>query len=734
MRRTSWLSFTLAWVLSLAAACSRGSNDGGLGVPWDGTLVDYPPVQADVELDTLAAAIATGAVDGTEGRIALWRTIMGDPVVWPEALPALEGQPRGEPHLLLADYDALYDRADPSQRTVLASVLGPVLAAGDAADDADVAVDLSARRWCVWEQVDDGRAALLVELREVCQRQDGPDSALVVEGDGSFVPATCHPELLPPMSASTLPCASYPDGAVRPRSLAVADDAAAALGLSHSVFRAALRAGTAPVSENLTYLLDASPANWAGGYLYGTANGTLTGDFCRTIVSATPPGPSPTSDPVSAAEISRLSDLDKIRATIAHETFHCAQLHEGLHPIPSQYWALEGSAIWAEDVIGDLAWPGVDTEHPYLHRTLLTPWKALTARTYANGFPFLFVADALGDPWVYAWLDGAVDGQLDDDLPGVFPNFAEHWHAASVATWNREPVVGYVNDTRPLVGSVADEVEASSITADTTVQASATELAALSYGVEVFAPDDDVDRVVLTLPDPSTLPDVEVSVVIEGGATSEVVALTGDSEFEICRRARGPCHERAPDTLHDGATIGVVWTNTAAEDATTVGAGWDTVSPSLHGTWITTASFVDFDPGTRIQLGSTVVFDEEASPDVFSEDLNGVDMGARTETCTTTGTAGGELVTTYDTLDGANATGSMFVRGMPSDAPSYVCESVGPGGQVVERTGNTFGLWLLAQQDNPWTPLLWTLSADTLTIVSAPGQGAVWTIELQRAS
>lgn len=695
---------------------------------WDGTLYDPPEVTERAELDDLASALATGAVDPGRARLAMWRHILGQPddLAVPPAPPSSVETPEVPLDLTLADSIARLGEMEPADAEALLDLLAPFLLETGDIDTTDWSVDLTELDWCIWGRGDGQRVSLRVQTRPPCERDD--EGLMIRDDAGVPNPPHCHPGLIE--APWTADCDSLPDGVVLPTTAALAEAALGAIEVSNSTFRAGLQTGDEDVEKVRTYILDSSPSHWQGGYLYGLAQSTLSDDWCRVIVTATPPGPSPTADSTTVGEVERVSDVDTVRGTLAHEVFHCHQAFAGLDAIPSQAWALESTAAWAEDVIGDEYWPGVDTEHLYGHRFIDTPGKTFECRAYDAVYAMLHVHDEAQPFWVYDWLMSSQNSQLDDMLPLAINNFAETWHDVSLGTWNQAPVPVYINDARPFVGSSSEVYPSETITPETEWAAPSLDLPPLSYMVQVFEPEEDVNRVVFVLPDPASIPDVEVSLVVEGGTNPGVTRLTGEQEVEVCLRAVGPCHLVEPQDLEDGERFGLVWTNTHIDDSQDVGAGWESYAPRLHGTWLTTSSSSSLPSDASLQTGGILTIDEELVPDTFSEDLNGVSTGATGETCQTSGTPGGAVVSSYDVVDELTASGTLAVNSITSGA-SYTCTSTGPGGLEVERSGNTFGVWLVGNEASPWAPMAWSLDGETLSLSTTSGP-ATWSLTLVR--
>ncbi len=59
--------------------------------------------------------------------------------------------------------------------------------------------------------------------------------------------------------------------------------------------------------------------------------------------------------------IKKNQDDDGLKATAAHELFHCVQLHYPLRTFPNDAWLYESTAVWAEEFV----YPAGNTEHGY---------------------------------------------------------------------------------------------------------------------------------------------------------------------------------------------------------------------------------------------------------------------------------------------------------------------------------------------------------------------------------
>jgi len=591
------------------------------------------------------AAHAAGELTDGEAALALTRIFFGLTDVVDSDLLAEPGDPEA--------VESFLSGLDPS--TFSADVLDELNAIRDAVDGATARelLPLGDYYWCLWGTADEGRIQVFAPMA------DAPGGL------------ECDPNL------------------VLPNARDIAGFALEAAQAANPVFREKLpHDGLRDI-----YIFESSPADWdstTGMAVYETAT------YCRNYLTATPPVG--TSDPLLRSEII---------GTVIHELFHCAQDAVGMDR--SIGWVLDGTAVWAEDYIEDLSFPGTNSEHRYLER-FLDPGPYLP-RTYNAANPLVQLGERIHPEIGFQLVLSGDPLSLLSALPG----FDDEWHAASVSTWNEPPVEVWTNDGVSLASAVtllaplAEDIDFTSTAS----------LAELGYGREGFELEAEVEIVnveVVELPGHGLL-----SLIEENG---QVVELAAGDEHRVCIEAVGECHETDPV---DATKLGLITTNVSHTEVLDREVELRTHAPQLHGTWrmVSFSSSVD---GASIQSGSVVEFDEPESPDAYSEDFAGASVFPDLSgnfTCTASGTSSGEVESHYHATEEDTAEGTLAFT-PTAGSPSYSClDAYGNG-----ISGAAPGLWLMTQ--GPFAPVWFELDGDDLSVYSQTVDGVSWTAVLER--
>lgn len=647
MQRLGW-SLALCLTLGLTACTGDDPADD------DDAADDDDDDDTSSEIDpasvggsAVLAAHAAGELTDGEAALALTRIFFGlTDAVEPDLLAA-PGDPEAV-HTFLWSLDP---------ETFSDDVRDELIALGEAVSGATVreTTPLGDFWWCLWGAADGGRVRIYAPMDVV------PTEEL------------CDPEL------------------VLPNAAAVAGWVWDAADAAAPVYREKFDHGD--VNRDI-YIFDTSPADW--GSTVGMAD-YHSPTYCRNYVTATPP-------------LGTTSELlySEVVGTVIHELFHCAQDAEGLDR--SITWVREGTAVWAEDYIEDLSFPGMNSEHRYVERFLAPgPWLS---RSYDASNAIIQLSERI-NPEIGFQLVSSWDAA---SLLSSLPDFGNQWHTTSVSTWNEPPVDVWTNDGLSLASSSTDTTP---LEEDDIITSSVVGLAEMGYHREAFELDPEVDIVTVEVVD---LPGHgKLSLIEENG---EVVELAPEAEHWVCIEAVGKCHETEPV---DATKIGLVTTNVDAATPLDREVSLDSHAPQLHGSWrmVSFASSID---GASIQSGSIVDFEEPEDPDAYSEDFGGSSVFPDLSgnfSCTVSGTSSGEVASAYlDTQEDA-AEGTLSFT-PTAGSPSYSCEDANGNG----ISGAAPGLWLITQ--GPWAPVLFQLDGDDLTVISQTQQGVSWTAVLER--
>ena len=157
----------------------------------------------------------------------------------------------------------------------------------------------------------------------------------------------------------------------------------------------------------------------------------------------------------------------------------------------------------------------------------------------------------------------------------------------------------------------------------------------------------------------------------------------------------------------------------------------DTHAPKLHGNWIVDGLYSSVS-SDALQVGALVSIDEQAYPDdTFSENLSGASIYLglpSTYSCTVTGSAGGTLSSSYNTIGSNTATGTLTVN-TTSNNSIYSCLDE-QGDEVL--SGAPAGLYIIGNQAAPWSPLSFSLTDTTLQLTSQTVDGVLNSMYLTR--
>ena len=446
-----------------------------------------------------------------------------------------------------------------------------------------------------------------------------------------------------------------------------------------------------------------SALSWFDVSWYGAANASVSGR-CMAYISATPPA----------------GGLGIMGATVGHELFHCLQYQKG-HTIASGKWFMEGTAMWVEDVLNDQVL-GTSSEHGYTEK-FYSPTLVYKSREYSAGTPLLMMRN-----WGYPELGFSMVKSSDplSVLVGA-AGANNNWHNASIRTWNEAPASIWTNDGLPVEATSRPEAVQ---LGNGELSSKAIWLEALSYDTLLYEVDEEVGLIEVR---PILSGTQKGSVILKGGTNERVDELENGTPYLICRKAIGRCHNIDPAEVDEISELGFVLTETSAPGTGILAVlEVDTHAPKLHGTWRVDA-FYSSAYDDVVLIGATLSIDEESHPnDTFDEDFSGssIFLGLpSTYQCSVTGSAAGTLFSSYQSTDANNAEGSLRVDTTLNNS-TYTC--VGPQGQ--EISGAPAGLYLVGQQDAPWSPLQFSLTDTTLELNTQVAEGVSHSIVLTRIS
>jgi hypothetical protein len=139
-----------------------------------------------------------------------------------------------------------------------------------------------------------------------------------------------------------------------------------------------------------------------------------------------------------------------IKATTAHELFHCFQIQmeavkRGM--LPDTIWLLEATAVWSENFI----YPKYNTEHEYLpefFKGLEYP-MILQDNRYANYVFFYFLSQYTGNNQCIPDVIKRVKTQeVREFLPSVIPEYETAFYMYSGYNYNKDPMKLYRDDPK----------------------------------------------------------------------------------------------------------------------------------------------------------------------------------------------------------------------------------------------------------------------------------------------
>jgi len=694
-----------------ASAVSDGSEDTGVDsedTGHDGSVPDevaFPKPEEWYGSDGIMAAIESGEV--TEGQAALYllQIMFGDLDEVPsDLLTSASGSGSDPAHgfipRVISQLDDLPADEAEAIRTYLEETTGLTLPGEKSPSDL---APYGAAEWCRHSRSAGGCVDIVMPKRPACERD--AEGRLVRDSSGAWVPSGCT-HMRWPGHEETWQCSSE-EATLRPNALALLPAVQEAVNGGYALINAGL-GRTCSTGEVQLRVLDTSTAYWAVESIYGTAFPTTSESVdCSVFVTATPPVPA--EGPWQTTE-------DRVRGTVVHELFHCGQYDLG-HASTAD-WMREGTAVWAEDVVGRSLWPGVDTEHHYfndyfeLGRFLDRAYDALFPLAYLGGAELGYDLTKASDPLA--------------ELVGL-DGFESEWHAASVATWNRAPVEPFLDDERAIDGTSSPD-SSGLLPVEQIEIYTPDDIAPLSYQTARYDVDSSVEIVTIR----SVLSsEIMATAILEGGGHERVEDLSPGVALRVCQKAVGACHEEDPADLDAVTSIGLVSTNVDHESAHGGSIELDTWAPRLHGQWLTTSLWSTANPAIIAQSGGILSIDEEASPDTFDEALAGVTVyGGMGLDCATTGDVSGSIITEYTGTEEDTAWGTLESSTTSSDAAFECTDSSGLG----TFSGGTPGLWIIAAAGSPWSPVEFQLSGDELSLTSASIEGVYWQMNLTRIS
>ena len=595
----------------------------------------------------------------------------------------------------------------------LAKVLGLFLGAITSIDSSSgdlPSFPVSSANWCTVGTTTNECVVVHAPVKPACDR-DPETSELLRDLAGQPVPAGCHPHVTNSFDAGQ--CKLLPESAIgdnaREFTQLVLSVAEVAIPIYLSNLGQSCNAGSIRI-----YLLDQSPPDWVDRKIIGFTPELSESELCVLAV---------TSTPGESTHAPWLTASARVKGAVAHELFHCNQQFAG-HSMSGPKWFLEGTAMFAEDVVGDEYQPAFDSDHDIIPE-FFDPDPAFLSREHDAGTPLIFLRDQ-GTQHIGFELVKSNDPVMA--LTGS-ESFQSRWHQSSVATWNKSPVPLWTPDHKTISGTSAPESATELLSSDQLLDLSIDTINPLSYKTTSVSIDDTVGVISLR---PTMADTTKASIVLQGGQNELVMELSSGDSIQICRRAVGECHERPDSELKRIELLGVIATNLNATQSAGVSIELDSHAPRLHGTWRTESlTGPNFDG--LIQRGGMVSFDEEQHPDRFFEDLSGISIYPDNGACVspqTTGAVSGNAITTYDLTATGMAQGSIEFD-LQSNSARFKC--MDQSGNV-SFSGATPGLGIMGYQHAPWSPIQFRLEGDTLELNSRVHAGVQWQMVLTRVS
>ena len=729
-----WATLFSLWAFCMGCGSKGGgggTTPGGAGdtgelsedTGHDGSVPDavaFPKPEEWYSSEGIMAAVSSGEISEGEATLFLLMVMFGDLDEVPSGLlTSASGSHRDSAHMFIPRVLQELDELPADEAEAILSYLEAAAGlrlSGDKSSSGSEYAPHDHEEWCRYARLASECVDVVMPMRPPCKRDE--EDRLIRDETGAWVPSGCTMMRFEKPSESEessesdersepWDCSHQPAAYFKPNAWALYEDIEAAVEGAYPMINDGLGL-TCSTGDVRLKVLDTSTAYWATNSIYGSAFQLVeeADADCMVFMTATPP---------SNPESSWLTTAQIVQGTVLHELFHCGQFSAG-HATTAD-WMREGTATWAEDALGHLLWPGVDTEHHYFN-DYFEPGSFLD-RAYDNVFPFAH----LGDSDL-----GFMLTQSSDPLSALvgMSSFPSRWHEASVATWNREPAEPYTDHDRSIEGSSAPDTEP--LNAESEQSISLSDVGPLSYKTKRYELALEVEIVSI---EPASDPNLKISAILEGGSDDRVTEVIPDEPFRICKKAVGACHERDADDLDDISHLGIVTTNVDHGSSIIGDITLNTWAPRLHGQWLTTGFWSTANPSLTMQTGGVLSIDEEAGPDTFREALGGVSVypGMGLD-CESTGYASGVISSVYLSTDENTATGTLESTTSGGGAGFECRDHTG----TVTFSGATPGVWIMGATGSPWSPVTFHVSEDTLTLTSASLDGVWWEMTLTRVS
>jgi len=445
-----------------------------------------------------------------------------------------------------------------------------------------------------------------------------------------------------------------------------------------------------------------------GGYTFGTdltASADAASGICHVYVDVL--SPDETDETVVYLDDPTIPDgvprRVRLRATVAHQLFHCFQ-HAALLGFDPTLW--EGAATWAEHHVD----PELNTENQWMATWVSDPDVAFASRLFDASFAFVYADLMAGGS------SAVIDVLRTNSIASLDSDFERLWHDISVAAWNQDPVEMLVNDGGTPIPAAIGDLAAIGISSETAGTMDFV-LPLYSRDIQSFEVSGGTSALDLTgfarlWLDLSQVPsDVRISALVETASGWLEPMLLSGSEFRFCRMTVGACNDTDPAAINPITRIVLIVTN-VDNGIETFSVPWNTYNPHLHGDWVRTEgpiSTVDTSPYWIV--GTELGFDESAllmTEDTGDFSLANADPGWE---CLFEGAYSITADPDYNAPGPGNVSGTITVTG-PADGEAFVNDCVfeeGPTARgvhfpIADGSDGTFGfeirdydtLWIYA--------------------------------------
>ena len=415
-------------------------------------------------------------------------------------------------------------------------------------------------------------------------------------------------------------------------------------------------------------------ADWADCAIYidTVLYNPITDQYSSSSQSMTIPLPD--TEDLDELTVQGIMNPEDLRATLAHELFHCFQVFsQGIGPValPSaNNWLWEGTAMWSEH----LAYGSENTEWGQMNYWVSDPHSAFLSRAHDAVFPFMHTYLSSGNTSAISQLLDAVTPFNDaaavlenDFIPAI--GGGEAWHQISVTGWNVDPPVDPLSESGAQVYSppyfdVVDIHENETGQIDYAL----TPFSHYNYKIHLVEDEEEINRLYLDLGNIFTQPNLYIEALVQrsDGEWEDPISLTGVDEAQFCIENIGPCAEQPTPVfqydIEEGIeSVTLIITNISSEELN-ISIPIDTANPHLHGNWRRTAADIhaggNFAPFQILETG--LGFDEtiyESTETTGSPSLVGNTSGWD---CNFAGASTVSFRPSYDSYNGPNAIGLVY--------------------------------------------------------------------------